>query len=147
MNFKRIVSALSLILLTACNPGLQLIDCTKGVEDVEEVLARGAAVDPVVEEISRRLDLICVSHEEIATEKYCWRDVDGCTVQLGTPPGEWNPKWRAIVPVANDRSTARVTAHEIQHWIQWNEPTRGCPGHTDDCWDWELEAELKLDIR
>lgn len=142
------------LLLPACSPKVEFRDCTKGLADVDLVLDRGEAeLGSYVGDIGRRLRIQCVPREEIGDIQNCWVPeeqvpvTDGCTRQLGSPLHDTlpDPPLQAVVVVAQDRSAARVLAHEVA--AHWKKDGLGCYNHSAKCWDKAMEARIKEGIR
>ena len=104
---------------------------------VRTALDCAQAVTPSIAEVADRMTVYCVDD----TTRMCLRDVDACTVGVGSVlvPGRMVSHNR--VPVENS------IAHEQAHWKQMlsESYSSSCPVHSDEC-GWEpLLVEDVLD--
>jgi len=102
------------------------------VDEVEASFARILAVHPQLDAVVSRMEVRCVDDTDRSGR--CRRDVDACTVRIGSAlsPGRTYVHDRA--PLGN------ALAHEAEHWAQIDRGT--CTEHHKKCgWDpYRVEA-------
>ncbi len=120
------------LLLVGCAPGLTVgPECDP--DQIDEVLFRAPSD---IRDIADRMDLKCRAD----LQGPCRRDVLGCTTHIGSSP--YLSDLRGEVWSRTDQRTYRILAHEMVHWIQWDD--RDCFGsHEPECYDYDLEHYLK----
>lgn len=94
--------------------------------EAEAALQAIAEARPEVADIADRMQVFCVDD----TTGGCLRDVDGCTVGIGSTLAPGRMVARHGVPLD------ALVRHEAEHWYLW--PTGACPSHDKSCgWRWE----------
>lgn len=135
--------------LAACSK-IDLIDCSKGVDQVDQVVDFcSQEYGDWVHDVADRTDVRCLPREELGSKAACWAEsVDGCTVRLGAPTGNLGePSTSAKVFAAEDVSVSRLLCHEIlAHWRE----DGLCGDHGPECYGEEvraLEAKCKEGVQ
>lgn len=109
----------TMLMLASCDrhPGCRAGEVNRAFACVKKVL-------PDTTEVVNRMDVFCVSN----TRPSCVRDVDACTIGVGSGLVHGRMVSHVRVPVGN------AIAHEAEHWQQVVDHT--CLEHTEDCgWD------------
>ncbi len=144
-NIQRLLLINALFVLTILPPrcaswGLEIHDCSLGLEAIDDVIDAAAEKWPEVHDISQRLDIICLPPgiRGIANYNNCQQDVLACSRRPGSDT------MRAIILVANDVPVDIVLGHELLHLVAMQRGVvGGCYRHKPECWDWNAVEELQ----
>jgi len=104
------------------------------VDEVEASFARVLAVHPQLDAVVSRMEVRCVDDTDRSGR--CRRDVDACTVRIGSALSPGRTWVHTRVPLGD------AIAHEAEHWAQLD---RGdCTDHIKACgWDAQRVEEMQ----
>lgn len=114
--------AVVIVALSGCGYGLQAHDCNPDAD--LDATATYVANQYDIKDVVERMDLRC--YDDVSGYLKCRRDVDACTIELGSYldrglsyAGTW------VMP-------SNVVCHEAQHWALWGEDN-ACASHSPTC--------------
>jgi len=119
----RLATVIAIVLVSACS---KHPNCNK--DDIKLAMACAVQVTPELVDVVNRMTVYCVED----TTRMCLRDVDSCTLGVGSALAPGRMASHNRVPVGNS------IAHEQAHWKQMiaEDYSYTCPVHEEECgWD------------